>query len=144
MKDIFFLLLLALQLCIPHVIYIKDCSDLQNMVVNKSLVIYKLNNSLDCHDFEFEPIGNETNSFKGKFDGQGFSISNLFIHSSEDYTAIFASGENCIFKNVIFSDVSVSCKKNNVGLIFGSLKQCIVSDVHITSTLNRINTISGG
>jgi len=67
---------------------ITNCTELQNM--NNNLTEnYILMNNIDCSDtinwnggLGFLPIGNDTASYTGNFNGNGYNITNLFINNS--------------------------------------------------------------
>jgi len=83
------------------------------------------------------PIGNSTNNFYGKFDGNGKVISNLKINRpSEDYVGLFGvfhGGFNCEIKNLgVTIDASASVKGNQwvgglIGTNAGTIFNCYVS-----------------
>ena len=60
-------------------IFINTPQDLQNMNQNLS-GDYVLNQNLDLSGMAFIPIGNQSSPFRGHFDGNGYSISNLTIN----------------------------------------------------------------
>lgn len=102
-------------------------------VTNKSLSTeeFKLTKSLDMQGKLFIPIGSgtgEDTGFKGTFDGQGFTISNLYVNTSEinsDISGITGKSKN-----------GVTAYAQNIGL-FGILsnnatvKNLILKDVQI-------------
>ena len=57
----------------------------------------------------FAPIGNLTNPFTGTFDGDGYTISNLTINSSQTQAGLFAAvGSTGTIEQVGLSNVSVT------------------------------------
>ena len=102
-------------------------------VTNKALSSekFKLTKSLDMQGKLFIPIGSgtgEDTGFKGTFDGQGFTISNLYVNTSEinsDISSITGKSKN-----------GVTAYAQNIGL-FGILstnamvKNLILKDVQI-------------
>ena len=105
---------------------ISTCEQLQN--INQNLLVnYTLTKDIDCSDSinwnggkGFEPIGSSSNKFSGNFDGQNFTISNLFINrSNEEYVGLFGYlNSGVVIENVGLVDVEVY-GKNNVGGIAG-------------------------
>jgi hypothetical protein len=78
---------------------ISNCTHLQNMSTNLS-AYYVLNNSINCGlppyntGERFKPVGNNSCGvscrFSGNFNGNNYTISNLFINrSSEDDVGLF-------------------------------------------------------
>ena len=73
----------------------------------KNFVI-KLGNDLDFHDDEWLPVGAEGHDYKGTFDGQGKTISNLYINRpGENYLALFGTANNNTLGNVTFNKVTI-------------------------------------
>lgn len=102
-------------------------------VTNKALSseVFKLTKSLDMQGKLFIPIGSgtgEDTGFKGTFDGQGFTISNLYINTSEinsDVSSITGKTKN-----------GVAAYTQNIGLFGilsqnGTIKNLILKDVQI-------------
>ncbi len=51
--------------------------------------------------YGFNPIGDDNIHFAGSFDGNGFVISNIYIHSSSDNIGLFGYvGEGAVLKNI--------------------------------------------
>jgi len=71
-------------------------------------------------DDGWEPIGDSGNRFTGTFDGQGHTISNLYIdRGSENHVGLFGYvGENGIIKDIGLRDVDVY-GNNQVGSLVG-------------------------
>ena len=76
---------------------ISSCLEL-NEIRNLSGNSFILVNNVDCSDTinwvnsygtGFEPIGNNSNLFFGEIDGNGFTISNLFINISSENVSLF-------------------------------------------------------
>lgn len=104
-------------------ILICNCEQLQRMKENLS-ANYKLQNNIDCSDTKnwnngkgFEPVGYDIdpsaldfqgNKFIGSFDGQKYTISNLFIkRPNEDFIGLFGCPKGKI-KNIVLKEVSLS------------------------------------
>ena len=107
-----------------------------NVVENIDLakVCYKVDETIE-NDVSWEPIGTQEKSFKGIFDGQYNTISNLYINSSlYKFCGLFGCNEGTI-KNVILKDVSIKNSINNnvsytagiTGLNKESIINCAVS-----------------
>ena len=75
---------------------ITDCYELQR-IKNNLTAKYELTDNITCsmssdwnNEKGFIPIGNDTNRFTGNFEGNNYTISNLFIdRSSENYVGLF-------------------------------------------------------
>ena len=78
---------------------------------------------------QFKPIGNEANSFRGVFDGQGHAIKNLNVNSSFQYVGLFGYSNGTTIKNVVIGE---SCSFSSYG--YGS---------YVGGVIGHCNTING-
>ena len=69
-------------------------------------------------EYLWEPIGKDGKYFNGTFDGDGHTISNLCVNSTEQYQGLFGVTQNATIKNVNISSFFVSGSKY-VGAIVG-------------------------
>ena len=102
----------------------------------------------------FDPIGHSANgeAFTGIFDGQGHTISNLYVHNNLDawqyegeYYALFAYTEGATIKNVNIADAYVLSGRNEAACIVGNAVDTVFSDINIiNSTLIAYNNSAGG
>ena len=53
------------------------------------------------------PIGNYDNRWKGKMDGQGHTISNLYIKTAQDYVGLFGYTDGATIQDFIFDNAKV-------------------------------------
>lgn len=71
------------------------------------------------------PIGNDDNHWKGNMDGQGHTISNLYIKTAQNYVGLFgytdgATIQDLIFDNAKVENVSTTNRKTNyTGILAG-------------------------
>lgn len=112
----------------PYMIY--NATDLQDM----DLVLtayYELANDIDCINTTtwnggagFDPIGNaglETAKFRGHFDGNGYTISNLWINRyGEHDVALFGYASNAEITNVNFHNCTIKGGGDHVGTVVGT------------------------
>lgn len=80
--------------------------------------VIKLGENLDFNNDEWLPVGTESQAYKGSFDGQGHSISNLFINMpGQDYLGLFSTvkGTDNQLGNVELNNVNIigTCLKIN-------------------------------
>lgn len=91
---------------------------------------YKLISNIDLGYNEWVPIGiNDTSYqyFKGTFDGDGYTVSGLYISDdSYNYIGLFGYGKNITIKNLALSgdieDIHIKGKDMYIGGIIGKLK----------------------
>lgn len=71
---------------------------------------------------EWTPIGINSNPFKGTFDGQGYSVTGMYIENPENNRAgFFGLIENAVIKNLTVSGNINTPGKSNVGMIAGMM-----------------------
>ena len=80
--------------------------------------VIKLGANLDFNNDEWLPVGTESQAYKGDFDGQSHSISNLFINMpGQDYLGLFSTvkGTDNQLGNVELNNVNIigTCLKIN-------------------------------
>jgi hypothetical protein len=85
-----------------------------------------------------QAVGNQvTGSFAGNYDGQGYSISNLYINRGPDYVALWGRGNNAIIRNLTLLNptvlVSGGTSSNFQGCaIFMSSGSATIDNIHIS------------
>ena len=90
----------------------------------------------------WEPIGGASNKFTGTFEGNGYSIGNLYINRSEEnYTGLFAYSQSNTFRNLSISG-SVS-GNNRVGLLCGACFYITISDVTASGSVSGAAYVGG-
>lgn len=80
----------------------------------------------------FIPIGNSSTYFTGSYDGDGFTIDNLYINrSATDYIGLFGYLNNADIDGVNLNDVDITGNEQTgalTGLIeYGTIDDCFVS-----------------
>lgn len=114
----------------------------------------KLESDLDLAGIAFNPIGHSANgqAFKGVFDGQGHTISNLYQQSDLDawqyegeYYGLFAYTDGATIKNVTVADAYISSGRNEAAGVVGNAVNTTFSDITISNvTLIAYNNSAGG
>ncbi len=135
---------------------VKNCTELQNIGLNYMTVggNYVLANDIDCSDSKnyndkqgFNPIGVPYNSFRGTFDGNGHTISNLYIDGRflNGYYPVGDHRANSPFAKGLFG-YSVGTIKNvtlldarvqglsAVGAVVGLAVRASIVNVHVASS----------
>ena len=130
---------------------ITTCSQLQEM--NNSLTSsYLLTGDIDCTETTgwnsgdgFIPIGNEPEGFSGSFDGQGFSITGLYIDSdTEDYVGLFGVFlQGAIVKNVALIDVDIRGIYSAGGLIGYAYPEATITNLSVNGTITGEDMAGG-
>ena len=71
------------------------------------------------------PVGNLDNPWKGNMDGQGHTISNLYIKTAQNYVGLFGFTEDATIQNIIFDNAKVenvsttNAKTDGTGILAG-------------------------
>lgn len=83
---------------------------------------FVLSNDIDLSAYStgegWIPIGNDSNNFQAIFDGNGYTISNLYINrSGENYQALFGNANVASFSNVSLNGVNVTGSVFTAGLV---------------------------
>ena len=131
----------------PYMIY--NASDLNEVrdYVGVSNIYFQLANDIDLSAFStgegWEPIGTTGAQFKGVFDGNGHTISNLKINRTTDYVGLFGYISGTIKRVRIECDIKGNSFVGGlVGYSSGSISECLVEG-NITSTGNYTGGIAG-
>ena len=86
----------------PYYYNITNCEQLQAMQ-NKLDATYSLANDIDCTGVNFTPIGTYSQPFFGSLEGNGHTISNLYVEAQMDYVGLFGAIDAAHIQNVIVS-----------------------------------------
>lgn len=118
---------------------LKDLNDIRIFLSGN----YALSSDIDGRGTSFNTIknhrGSQPSPFVGNFDGNGFTIKNLFIETSDsEFVGIFgvlAGTENKhnVFSNVKFDNINVNAK-NYVGVVSGMSEYCDIFNVTISNS----------
>ena len=92
---------------------------------------YAADKTQSLNELSWVPIGNETNKYKGTFDGNGKTISNLYINASQNNMGLFGHINQSTIKDLTLEDAKVT----NTGSYTGILAGCAGDDA---STLQYI------
>ena len=107
----------------------------------------KLNADVDLKNADWIPIGkigasttDFTYAFKGTFDGQGHTVSNLKV-SNTGWAGLFGIAHEATIQNVNIKGVTIDSNRMAgavVGQIYGSIYNCSVEDAVITVVPNAV------
>lgn len=101
------------------------------------------------------PIGNNKEKFQGTFDGDGHTISGLYISSTEQYQGLFGGvAATCIVKDLIVKGYVASAKENGTlnlnvgGIVVSAKKGAIVQNCGfygiVVGNTNTTGGVAGG
>ena len=75
--------------------------------------------SQNLKELSWEPIGNSDWSYVGTFDGNGKTITNLYINATQAYMGLFGRIYQSTIKNLTFENANVTNTENNIGILAG-------------------------
>ncbi|MBR7153443.1 MAG: SipW-dependent-type signal peptide-containing protein [Candidatus Methanomethylophilaceae archaeon] len=114
-----------------NVMYIEKASELAafakdvNSGNDYAGVTVRLSNDINLNNIPWTPIGSTTNYFRGDFDGQNHTISNMFISANtpdaDQFAALFGAIKNATVKNLTVTDsnIDVVGKKVRAAAVVG-------------------------
>ncbi|WP_312753362.1 GLUG motif-containing protein [Rummeliibacillus suwonensis] len=123
-------------------ILISTAQELQD--INNNLTAdYKLANDIDMDGFEWIPIGDATNRFRGKFDGKGYKISNLtYNNTSTTNVGLFGLIDGATIQNVGVENVNFNARLTG-GLVAQAINSTI-TNCYTTGQINSATSYAGG
>ena len=75
--------------------------------------------SQNLKELSWEPIGNSDWSYVGTFDGNGKTITNLYINATQAYMGLFGRIYKSTIKNLTFENANVTNTENGIGILAG-------------------------
>jgi hypothetical protein len=110
---------------------ISTCAALQNIGSTGLNADYVLTGDIDCSGIaNFSPIG----TFTGTLDGQGHTISNIFIHGGlfSDQIGLFSATDGAVIRNLSISNSDV-WGYTRVGTLVGNASNTVITNVSVSS-----------
>ena len=93
----------------------------------------------------FSPIGNSTTNFTGSYDGQGFTLSNLYINRpSEDYIGFFGVVTGGTISNTNLTSISIYGKYVTGGLVGDSEVGSLIQNCYTSGSIVSGSSAVGG
>ena len=99
--------------------------------------------NINLNDIQWTPIGDDANPFLGNFDGQGYTVSNLFV-SNAGWAGLIGHagrGSAVTVKNVNIDGATILSNRMAgavVGQIYGDIDNCHVENVTVIATPNAV------
>ena len=107
----------------------------------------KLGANIDLNDLDWTPIGkigqkstDFTYAFKGNFDGQAYTVSNLNV-SNSGWAGLFGIAHSATISNVTVAEATILSNRMAgavVGQIYGSIDNCHVKNATVIATPNVV------
>lgn len=89
--------------------------------------------SQNLEELSWVPIGNIERDYKGTFDGNGKTITNLYINASQTFMGLFGYTYQSTIKNLTFENANVTNTQDIIGILVG--------DAGSGSTLQNIRNV---
>ncbi len=119
--------------------YISSSAELAGVavLVNTNLTSFEgktihLTNDINLAGTEWIPIGTDNNTFKGNFDGQGHSITNMYVDTSNDYNGFWTQLSNVTIQDVTLEG-KVTVTKGYTALLAAKVENSNFKNVNVTS-----------
>ncbi|MCI8362848.1 MAG: hypothetical protein HFJ41_07020, partial [Clostridia bacterium] len=87
--------------------------------------------NINGKQINWKPIGNVNRPYKGIFDGNNNTISNIYIKEETSYVGLFGNIDKAEIKNITI-DNSIIEVKNSCGIIAGVSNNSILQNIHTT------------
>ena len=88
-------------------------------VIDMSTVCHAADKSQNLEEKSWVPIGNSNNKYQGTFDGNGKTITNLYINASQVNMGLFGYTYEGTIKNLTFEYANVTNTNNYAGVLVG-------------------------
>ena len=106
--------------------------------IDMSTVCHAADASQNLNELSWEPIGND--SYQGTFDGNGKTITNLYINANQNGMGFFGYTLRSRIKNLTFGYANVTNTESDTGILVGSAGGSTLQNIMISTTCN----VNGG
>ena len=140
-----------------HLAWFRDCVNEGNInacakiaddvkAIDMSSVCHEANDEKQVAELSWTPIGNsDNNKYQGTFDGNGKTISNLYINATSENTGFFGNAEAGSLKNITFDNARVnSTGKRYTGILAGSAGSCMIENIKTLASCSVEGNMSTG
>ena len=140
-----------------HLAWFRDCVNEGNInacakiadavkAIDMSTVCHKADTGTQVEELSWTPIGNtDNNKYQGTFDGNGKTISNLYINATSENTGFFGNAEAGSLKNITFDNARVnSTGKRYTGILAGSAGSCMIENIKTLASCSVVGNMSTG
>ena len=99
--------------------------------IDMSTVCHKADTEKQVAELSWTPIGNfARNKYQGTFDGNGKTISNLYIiNAASGFVGFFGYAEKGSIKNITFDNAKVNSTAQYTGILAGFEELCIIENI---------------
>ena len=107
---------------------------------------FALMSAIDLSDTTWTPIGGARSAFSGQLNGNGHTIKNLTVSTSESYTGLFGLVKNAVIEALTIEGGTVTCERGGTsfcgGLAGGG--SLTATNVHLTNVNVKGHYYAGG
>ena len=105
-------------------------------VIDMSTVCHAADKSQNLEEKSWVPIGNRNIiKYQGTFDGNGKTITNLYINANQKYMGLFGYTYQSTIKNLTFENANVTNTQSNTGILVGKAGYgSILQNIKISKT----------
>lgn len=107
----------------------------RNQIVNNNnrSINGRLTANINLNDKVWNPIGNHDRQYAGTFDGQGFTISNVYVNSTSVDRGLFGKiTTSGVIKNVNVNNITIAGTRDYSGGLLGVAVGGTISNCHVT------------
>ena len=97
--------------------------------IDMGTVCHKADTEKQVAELSWTPIGNFDNMYQGRFNGNGKTISNLYINATSDYAGFFGFAGNGSIKNITFDNAKVKSTAECTGILAGYEEYCFIENI---------------
>ena len=98
--------------------------------IDMSSVCHKADTEKQVAELSWTPIGNSSKKYQGTFDGNGKTISNLYINATSDNTGFFGYATAGNIKNITFDNAKVENTGGYwTGILAGDAGSCMIENI---------------
>ena len=114
--------------------------------IDISTVCHEADAATNTKELSWDPIGNsDNNKYQGTFDGNGKTISNLYINATSDNTGFFGYADAGSIKNITFNNAKVKSTGDYTGILTGYEENCIIENIKTLANCSVVgNDFVGG
>lgn len=91
---------------------------------------------IDLNGLNWTPIGNWDNAFEGTFDGNGYTIKNLYVNDATlEGAGLFGVAQNATIKNLTVENANVTGYEMVAAVVGSPYVGCEISNCHVTGDI---------
>ena len=111
--------------------HLSACAKIADEVkeIDMSTVCHKADTEKQVAELSWTPIGNFDNRYQGTFDGNGKTISNLYINATSAFAGFFGHLAGGNIKNITFDNAKVNSGNYYTGILAGYAGSCIFENI---------------